>query len=540
MATPTLDVLERLLCDALEAQRRGELHPLGAAAPLEGRREWSRRLTALAGSVRAAAYQPPTAGKPARQALAFAAEALQPLQAALQGCVAAAAEHSTAGNTRRVLERAVELACADLGIQHLATEPLDAGSASTVTLSRKLAQFKATLASLVFLDSRSVPGQVDLFQCMAWIERDLRAIHEAEMQAARGDDSRVLMDGHGLPRFHDGRWGPAIDFWRSPSAGSGDRTLSALVAMEDAPPTAFPPAAAAQFLAVPGTVLPPGMQTVPVTSPLLAQGGVSLMCMRADPAVCPSAPATFVLRLDSALLVTLDSARELAALCGIVDADQIIDDSDAALAGPQARGQMRPFAEALLDSFGLPSEQIRGMRFTQRSKLDDSSSWPDGLAPSFTWSAHSAAATALRVQRVPFASPAALLPALQILRMHVAFEQLVRSAFSEASRDTHVPAYERRTFDVVHCDAPRAIGVSVLLPRPPVLFQIRIAVDAWVLGLDVAVVECLSGHAAADGAVAWQPIDIRAAEAAMLRDVVVRTQNLPLVASEAVRVLLLQ
>nr|KAJ3419224.1 hypothetical protein HK105_007232 [Polyrhizophydium stewartii] len=134
MATPTLDVLERLLCDALEAQRRGELHPLGAAAPLEGRREWSRRLTALAGSVRAAAYQPPTAGKPARQALAFAAEALQPLQAALQGCVAAAAEHSTAGNTRRVLERAVELACADLGIQHLATEPLDAGSASTVTL----------------------------------------------------------------------------------------------------------------------------------------------------------------------------------------------------------------------------------------------------------------------------------------------------------------------------------------------------------------------------------------------------------------------
>ncbi|KAH6591650.1 hypothetical protein BASA61_004849 [Batrachochytrium salamandrivorans] len=311
---------------------------------------------------------PSTSIPSALERQSFALEALLPIQHSINACIRSAAGHCTAGNSRLILERSIELATQELGIQFYATEPLNCDSPATVTLCgsifvvdiefgsdasvskvhltsatnvnltnsqaeslimgqlrlRHLAAFKKTLALLSFLDTASIQSKVDLFQCMSWIEKDLTDLFSMEMNLSSQSLKTVLVSGHGVPRFHHEQWGPSILYWchpnneqalQDPIAASNDPKISsdiykAFVSMDHSNETRFLSPSCTQYM-VPSDTIDFNSLSSSQSETLL---GTKVRFL--DPVMegSVSAPVSFVLELAPHVLVTLATARLLNAM----------------------------------------------------------------------------------------------------------------------------------------------------------------------------------------------------------------------------------
>ncbi|KAI8923766.1 hypothetical protein BC831DRAFT_469524 [Entophlyctis helioformis] len=519
---------------AQPAQQHESLHVL-AVNPFRLRRHLARLLAQASSLLDSAA--PSLAAADYTAALQKQSDAVRGrrlLHTALRDCVMAAACHASGGNRSRITERAFELMCADLGLQFLAEPSEVEGGMPAITIcgsivvvdmvfevsgrvdhvklsiapevdrtdphaeallthlarTHDLNAFRGCLETLAFLDTLTGSSSgVDLFQCLRSVEADLKSLFETEMEMT-GSVDRVLMTGHGLPRFHSERWGPSVLYWCDPATrasltdnpeavrgasetpGSGNY-FKAFIGMEDGPDTRFLPPSRSQYL----VAVTDEQGARRATSDASVDDGCDLVIQQMewcqpkaagglDAGVGGAAPATFVLQLVPAVVVTGDAAVRLAAMCDATasdGADMATDEE-----GGGAPDSVPKSYEDLLFGNLTPARQ-RGD--SEPGKHDDHELQFVFSCPTQT--------AGVRVSRVPFDGPSKLAGIFKILRQHAVFEQLFKSAFGVpgelAQQQTH--AASQHTLDVVHWDPPRSVGVAFLHARPPHVFRVDVRVS---------------------------------------------------------------
>ncbi|KAJ8328139.1 hypothetical protein BDV3_005429 [Batrachochytrium dendrobatidis] len=483
----------------------------------------------------------------------FVLDSLTPIHRIVGACVRSAADHITPENTRCILERSIELTTLDLGIQFYATEPLNNTTPATVTLCgtifvidiefgndshvskvnlsiassvnltnsqaeslildqlrlRKLNDFKQTLALLSFLDTTSIPGQVDLFQCISWIEKDLSDIFALEMSMPEQTVGTVMVSGHGVPRFHQEQWGPSILYWCHPSRTDilqdpitvSKETESkciykAFVSMEHSTETVFLAQSCTQYLITPSTQADVDIlgSSLPTSMSL---GGNLLRFLDPTHANACTANASFVLQLAPPIVVTLEAAKELMRINndGMDGSDNIFESYT------DLMKQYTPLQQSISIKSKIQQDQSSVFAF------------PESILKT----------PALIASRIPFTSPVQLSRIYSILRQHIVFQHLYCSMFTPLPTD-----HRQYTFDVVYWCPPVSIGISFMYSIAPYAFQMHTKVDTQNAHVDV---ECLCASQSENGmseAVEWVSLNLSNSEHVEIKEAVGQSLNIML------------